>query len=92
VALAFRLNDNLVFCSVNSAKNRSALGPQAEKHGSPVKANWLGQRAAVMMSMVQSAKLNGHDPWAYLKDVHTRLLTQLTSRIDVAIKLRRPFA
>ena len=27
-----------------------------------------GQRAAVVMSLVQSAKLNGHDPWAYLKD------------------------
>ena len=28
-----------------------------------------GQRAAMMISLVQSAKLNGHDPWAYLKDV-----------------------
>jgi transposase len=41
-----------------------------------------GQRAAVVMSLVQSAKLNGHDPWAYLKDVLTRLPTQLNSRID----------
>ena len=32
-----------------------------------------GQRAAVVMSLVMSAKLNGHDPWAYLKDVLTRL-------------------
>ena len=24
-----------------------------------------GQRAAIVMSLVQSAKLNGHDPWAY---------------------------
>ena len=29
-----------------------------------------------------SAKLNGHDPWAYLKDVLTRLPTHLNSRID----------
>jgi IS66 C-terminal element len=28
-----------------------------------------GQRAAIVMSLVQSAKLNGHDPWAYLQDV-----------------------
>ena len=28
-----------------------------------------GQRAAVVMSLLQSAKLNGRDPWAYLKDV-----------------------
>lgn len=41
-----------------------------------------GQRAAVVMSLVQSAKLNGHDPWAYLKDVLTRLPTHMNSCID----------
>jgi hypothetical protein len=41
-----------------------------------------GQRAAVVMSLVQSAKLNGHDPWAYLRDVLARLPTHLNSRID----------
>lgn len=40
-----------------------------------------GQRAAVVMSLVQSAKLNGHDPWAYLKDVLERLLTHPNNRI-----------
>ena len=42
--------------------------------------NWLfagslraGQRAAAVMSLIQSAKLNGHDPYAYLKDVLQRL-------------------
>jgi hypothetical protein len=51
--------------------------------------NWLfigsqlaGERAAVVMSLLQSAKLHGHDPWAYLKDVLTRLPTQLNSRIE----------
>jgi len=51
--------------------------------------NWLfigsqlaGERAAMVMSLLQSAKLNGRDPWAYLKDVLTRLPTQLNSRID----------
>ena len=51
--------------------------------------NWLfigsqlaGERAAVVMSLLQSAKLNGHEPWAYLKDVLTRLPRQLNSRID----------
>lgn len=34
-----------------------------------------GQRAAAIMSLIQSAKLNGHDPYAYLKDVLTRLPT-----------------
>ena len=36
----------------------------------------------MVMSLLQSAKLNGRDPWAYLKDVLTRLPTQLNSRID----------
>ena len=51
--------------------------------------NWLfvgselaGERAAMIMSLLQSAKLNKTDPWAYLKDVLTRLPTQLSSRID----------
>lgn len=51
--------------------------------------NWLfagslraGQRAAVVMSLIRSAKLNGHDPYAYLKDVLTRLPTQKNSHID----------
>ena len=50
--------------------------------------NWLfigselaGQRAAVVMSLLQSAKLCGRDPWGYLKDVLARLPTQLNSRI-----------
>jgi len=41
-----------------------------------------GQRAANVMSLVVSAKLNGHDPWAYLKDVLTRLPSHLNSRIE----------
>jgi hypothetical protein len=53
------------------------------------RANWLfagslraGQRAAVVMSLIQSARLNGHDPYRYLKDVLERLPTQPASRID----------
>lgn len=51
--------------------------------------NWLfagslraGQRAAAVMSLIQSAKLNGHDPYAYIKDVLTRLPTQKNSQIE----------
>jgi hypothetical protein len=42
--------------------------------------NWLfagslraGKRAAAVMSLIQSARLNSHDPYAYLKDVLTRV-------------------
>jgi len=52
------------------------------------RSNWLfagslraGRRAAAIMSLTQSAKLNGHDPYAYLKDVLTRLPTQKTADI-----------
>ncbi len=33
------------------------------------------------MSLIQSAKLNDHDPFLYLKDVLSRLPTQPNSRI-----------
>ncbi len=43
------------------------------------KKNWLfagsqraGRRAAVAMSLIQSAKMNGLDPYAYIKDVLER--------------------
>jgi transposase len=49
--------------------------------------NWLfagslraGQRAAAIMSLIQSAKLNGHDPYRYLTEVMERLPTQPASR------------
>ncbi|WP_074321607.1 IS66 family transposase, partial [Pseudomonas syringae] len=52
------------------------------------RSNWLfagslraGQRAAAVMSLIQSAKLNGHDPYAYLKDVLTRLTTHKAADI-----------
>ena len=41
-----------------------------------------GQRAAMVMSLVQSAKLSGHDPWAYLKDVLERVLAHPNHRIE----------
>jgi transposase len=34
------------------------------------------------MSLIQSAKLNGHDPYAYLKNVFSRLPTQPQRRIE----------
>ncbi len=41
-----------------------------------------GQRVAVAMSLVQSARLNGLELWAYLREVLDRLPTHLNSRID----------
>ena len=53
------------------------------------RSNWLfagslraGKRAAAIMSLVHSARLNEHDPYAYLKDVLERLPTQPASRVQ----------
>ena len=53
------------------------------------RSNWLfagslraGQRAAAIMSLIQSARLNAHDPYACLKDVLMRLPTQKNSHIS----------
>ena len=50
--------------------------------------NWLfagtlaaGKRAAAITSLLQTAKLNGHDPYEYIKDVLERLPTQRASQI-----------
>jgi hypothetical protein len=53
------------------------------------RSNWLfagslraGRRAAAIMSLIQSDKLNGRDPHRYLKDVLERLPTQPASRLE----------
>jgi transposase len=52
------------------------------------RSNWLfagslraGQRAAAIMSLLHSARLNGHEPHAYLRDVLSRLPTQPASKL-----------
>ena len=74
-ALTTFLGDGAVPIDNNAAEN--AIRPLAVG-----RKNWLfvgsqlaGERAAVLMSLIESAKLNGHDPWAYLKDVFERLPT-----------------
>jgi len=81
-ALTHYITDGAVPISNNWVENQIrpiALG----------RANWLfagslraGKRAAAIMSLVHSAKMNGHDPYAYLKDVLERLPTQPASRVE----------
>ncbi len=59
------------------------------------RSNWLfagslraGQRAAAIMSLLRSAQLNGHDPYAYLKDILTRLPTHRASDIAALLPHR----
>ena len=51
--------------------------------------NWLfagslrsGQRASNIMTLIQSAKLNGLDPYAYISDELKRLLTHKVTQIE----------
>ncbi len=75
------LNDGAVPIDNNWAENQIRPWALGRK-------NWLfagslrsGKRAAVIMSLIQSARLNCHDPYAYLKNVLTRLPTQRASEI-----------
>ena len=52
------------------------------------RSNWLfagslraGKRAAAVMGLLHSARINGHDPYVYLRDVLERLPLQPASRI-----------
>ena len=85
VALTRYLDDGALPIDNNHVENQIrpwALG----------RANWLfagslrsGKRAAAIMSLIQSARMNGHDPYAYLKDVLTRLPTQRASEIEALL-------
>jgi transposase len=59
------------------------------------RSNWLfagslraGQRASAVMSLIQSAKLNGHDPYRYLKDVLERIPSQSASNLELLLPHR----
>jgi len=81
-ALGRFLLDGDVSVDNNSLENLMRPWAMGRKAWLFVGSELAGQRAAVVMSLVQSAKLNGHDPWAYLKDVLERLLTHPSNRID----------
>jgi hypothetical protein len=65
---------------IDVAKCVERAQPKSKQSGLALKMNksgptseLAGQRAAIVMSVIQSAKLHEHDPWSYLKDVLTRL-------------------
>jgi hypothetical protein len=54
------------------------VSPEAPTSREPsgfVGSQQASERAALVMSLIESAKLNGHDPWVYLKDVFERMPT-----------------
>ncbi|MET3717389.1 hypothetical protein ABMD26_003637 [Pseudomonas sp. PvP001] len=82
VALTRYLEDSAVLIDNNQIEN--LIRPWALGRSNCLFAGSLrsGKRAAAIMSLIQSARINGHDPYAYLKDVLTRLPTQQASEIE----------
>ncbi len=74
-ALTLHLTDARIPIDNNAVEN--AIRPLAlgRKNWLFVGSQQAGERAAVLMTLIESAKLNGHDAWAYLKDILTRLPT-----------------
>lgn len=81
-ALTAHLQDGNVPVDNNHIENLMRCWAMGRKAWLFVGSELAGQRAAVVMSLAQSARLNGHDPWVYFKDVLTRLPTHLNSRIE----------
>ncbi len=81
-ALAQHLNDGAVPIDNNHFERQIQPWAMGRKACMFVGSELAGQRAAAVMSLVQSARMCGHEPLAYLRDVLQRLSTQLNSRID----------
>jgi transposase len=81
-ALTRHLDDGAVPIDNNHLERQVKPWAMGRKAWMFVGSELAGQRAAMVMSLVQSARLNGHDPFAYLSDVLRRLPTQLHSRLE----------
>jgi transposase len=81
-ALTLHLKDGLVAIDNNHIERQIKPLKLGAKNWLFVGSELAGQRAAIVLSLVQSARLNGLDPWAYLRDVLGRLATHPNSRIE----------
>ncbi len=81
-ALTLHLDDGAVAIDNNLIERQVKPWKLGAKNWLFVGSELAGQRAAVVMSLVQSAKLNGVDPWAYLRDVLTRIHSHPSHRLD----------
>lgn len=81
-ALTLHLDDGAVPIDNNHLERQIKPWKLGAKNWLFVGSELAGQRAATIMSLVQSAKLNKIDPWAYLRDVLARIHGHPASRID----------
>ena len=82
MALTQHLHDGAVPIDNNHLERQIKPWAMGRKVWMFVGSELAGQRAAVVMSLVQSARMCGHEPCAYLRDVQQRLPTQLNSHIE----------
>ena len=81
-ALTLHLDDGAIVIDNNLVERQIKPWKLGAKNWLFVGSELAGQRAAVVMSLVQSAKLNGLDPWAYLRDVLARIHSHPSHRLD----------
>jgi len=81
-ALTLHLDDGAVPIDNNHLEQQIKPWKLGAKNWLFVGSELAGERAAIVMSLVQSAKLNKIDPWAYLRDVLARIHSHPASRID----------
>ena len=81
-ALTLHLDDGAVAIDNNLIERQIKPWKLGAKNWLFVGSELAGQRAAVVMSLVQSAKLNGLEPWAYLRDVLARIHSHPSNRLD----------
>jgi hypothetical protein len=80
-ALTQHLQDGAVALDNNHLERQIKPWAMGRRAWQFVGSELAGQRAAVIMSLVQSARMNGHDPCAYLRDVLQRLPALTNSRL-----------
>lgn len=81
-ALTLHLQDANVPVDNNAVENAMRPIALGRKNWLFVGSKTAGERAACVMSLIESAKLNGHDTWHYLKDILEKLPTWPNSRLQ----------
>jgi hypothetical protein len=80
-ALIRYANDGRIEIDNNAAKREIRTVALGSKNWLYVGSDASGERAAAMYSLIGAAKLNSHDPQAYLRHVLERIAEHLVNRI-----------